>query len=317
MTAAKLLGGLVVLTVLVVGVRAWTGMEKKAARAADAGGSEAQERTGPRDEAGEPRSFESNDERMDVLMLGEDATFPIQGYGTADGQIVVNTQTDFGGKTIGGELESIGLPTGGADEGAVSMQEEALDLAGGRAMGERDKYQVKTARFDRQVLGWAAAPDWSVEETSSVADLVLLAAGETSNPLVGAKPDSRVLFLGDTVDPDAPNAAGALLNVEQVTDRSWRGLAPGRQFRAFVDHVERVGGLETAESPESLVFGDVIVTVVETRGGDVEVTRQERGRVGVSRADGKPHTKPFSGEDEELQVLVDWLLEQKAEGDDE
>ena len=30
--------------------------------------------------------------------------------------------------------------------------------------------------------------------------------------------------------------------------------------------------------------------------------------------DGKSHTKPFKGTDEELQALVDWLLEQKAEG---
>ena len=30
--------------------------------------------------------------------------------------------------------------------------------------------------------------------------------------------------------------------------------------------------------------------------------------------EGKSHTKPFKGSDEELQVLVDWLLEQKAEG---
>jgi len=29
---------------------------------------------------------------------------------------------------------------------------------------------------------------------------------------------------------------------------------------------------------------------------------------------GKSHTKPFKGSDEELQALVDWLLEQKAEG---
>ncbi len=27
--------------------------------------------------------------------------------------------------------------------------------------------------------------------------------------------------------------------------------------------------------------------------------------------DGKSHTKPFKGSDEELQALVDWLLEQK------
>ena len=30
--------------------------------------------------------------------------------------------------------------------------------------------------------------------------------------------------------------------------------------------------------------------------------------------DGKAHKKKFKGSDEELQVLVDWLLEQKAEG---
>ena len=30
--------------------------------------------------------------------------------------------------------------------------------------------------------------------------------------------------------------------------------------------------------------------------------------------EGKSHTKPFKGSDEELQALVDWLLEQKAEG---
>jgi len=29
--------------------------------------------------------------------------------------------------------------------------------------------------------------------------------------------------------------------------------------------------------------------------------------------DGKTHKKPFKGSDEELQALVDWLLEQKAE----
>ncbi len=32
---------------------------------------------------------------------------------------------------------------------------------------------------------------------------------------------------------------------------------------------------------------------------------------------GKKHVKKFKGSDEELQVLVDWLLEQKAEDDDE
>ncbi len=32
---------------------------------------------------------------------------------------------------------------------------------------------------------------------------------------------------------------------------------------------------------------------------------------------GKKHAKKFKGSDEELQVLVDWLLEQKAEDDDE
>lgn len=35
---------------------------------------------------------------------------------------------------------------------------------------------------------------------------------------------------------------------------------------------------------------------------------------GQSELDGKQHKKPFKGSDEELQVLVDWLLEQKAEG---
>ena len=33
-----------------------------------------------------------------------------------------------------------------------------------------------------------------------------------------------------------------------------------------------------------------------------------------AEADGKKHKKEFKGSDEELQVLVDWLLEQKAEG---
>ena len=28
--------------------------------------------------------------------------------------------------------------------------------------------------------------------------------------------------------------------------------------------------------------------------------------------EGKKHTKPFKGTDEELQVIIDWLLEQKA-----
>jgi len=33
--------------------------------------------------------------------------------------------------------------------------------------------------------------------------------------------------------------------------------------------------------------------------------------------EGKSHKKEFKGSDEELQALVDWLLEQKAEDDDE
>jgi mono/diheme cytochrome c family protein len=34
---------------------------------------------------------------------------------------------------------------------------------------------------------------------------------------------------------------------------------------------------------------------------------------GEAELDGKEHKKPFQGSDEELQALVDWLLEQKAE----
>lgn len=36
-----------------------------------------------------------------------------------------------------------------------------------------------------------------------------------------------------------------------------------------------------------------------------------------TKNDGKSHKKKFKGSDEELQVLVDWLLEQKAEDYDE
>ncbi|HMB54152.1 MAG TPA: c-type cytochrome [Thermoanaerobaculia bacterium] len=55
------------------------------------------------------------------------------------------------------------------------------------------------------------------------------------------------------------------------------------------------------------------------RGPDLDETlgEHDRGELvafvrGEAEMDGKEHKKPFKGSDEELQVLVDWLLEQKA-----
>jgi len=62
------------------------------------------------------------------------------------------------------------------------------------------------------------------------------------------------------------------------------------------------------------------ITTGKSAGGDLTGVSEKHNSQWIAnflrdkeKLDGQPHLKPFKGTDEELQALVDWLLEQKAE----
>ena len=68
-------------------------------------------------------------------------------------------------------------------------------------------------------------------------------------------------------------------------------------------------GIESKSKSEKMYGGDLVglAEAWDAKGLAAYIAQQ-------SEKDGKQHKKEFKGSDEELQVLVDWLLEQKAEG---
>ncbi len=72
-------------------------------------------------------------------------------------------------------------------------------------------------------------------------------------------------------------------------------------------HSVSTAGIEAKS--EKMFKGD-LVNLAETR--DAEWLAQYLTR--KTQLEGEDHKKEFKGSDEELQALVDWLLEQKAEG---
>jgi len=73
-------------------------------------------------------------------------------------------------------------------------------------------------------------------------------------------------------------------------------------------HAVSTAGIEARTKSESMLGPD-LVNLAESRDAKwlVEYLKRE------TDLDGKEHKKEFKGSDEELQTIVDWLLEQKAE----
>ena len=59
------------------------------------------------------------------------------------------------------------------------------------------------------------------------------------------------------------------------------------------------------------LFTIALVTIIAFNTATAQADEDSSNR---QRSDSKAHARPFKGTDEELQTLVDWLLEQKAEG---
>ena len=77
---------------------------------------------------------------------------------------------------------------------------------------------------------------------------------------------------------------------------------------AFTSLAAKIKTLDLTAA-ERAALGEVFQRAQQADEPEVEGFAAPIGDMGF-----KTHTKPFKGSDEELQVLVDWLLEQKAEG---
>ena len=104
----------------------------------------------------------------------------------------------------------------------------------------------------------------------------------------------------------------ALMTVSAVAEEE-ADLPAGHQ--AFVTlkcnmcHAVSSAGIEAKTKSEKMFGGDLV-----DLGAEWEAKKLASYMNQEMEKDGKPHKKEFKGTDEELQVLVDWLLEQKAEG---
>ena len=74
-------------------------------------------------------------------------------------------------------------------------------------------------------------------------------------------------------------------------------------------HSVSTAGIEAKTKSEKMFGGDLVNL------GEEWDAEKMRGYLNQeTELDGEKHKKEFKGTDEELQALVDWLLEQKAEG---
>jgi mono/diheme cytochrome c family protein len=91
--------------------------------------------------------------------------------------------------------------------------------------------------------------------------------------------------------------------------------APSAGQQEYIDqkcnmcHAVSTVGIEAKTKSEKMLGPD-LVNLADSYEAEwmVKYVKKEVGKEGES------HSKPFKGSDEELQALVDWLLEQKAEG---
>ena len=74
-------------------------------------------------------------------------------------------------------------------------------------------------------------------------------------------------------------------------------------------HDVSTAGIESKTKSEKMYGGDLVGLAEEWDAKTLAAYIKQE-----SEKDGAQHKKEFKGSDEELQALVDWLLEQKAEG---
>jgi cytochrome c len=83
------------------------------------------------------------------------------------------------------------------------------------------------------------------------------------------------------------------------------------EMKCNMCHAVSTAGIEAKTTSEKMLGPDLVGLAehksLTDAGAIMEYVKQE------SELDGAEHKKGFKGTDEELQALVDWLLEQKAE----
>lgn len=108
----------------------------------------------------------------------------------------------------------------------------------------------------------------------------------------------------------------AALATVAVTASAVEGAEPAGH-QAFLDqrcnmcHAVSTAGIEAKTSSEKMKGPDLVdLAKHETLGDKATLAKYIKQE---AKVDGEEHKKGFKGTDEELQALVDWLLEQKAE----
>ena len=101
-------------------------------------------------------------------------------------------------------------------------------------------------------------------------------------------------------------ALGAIFLVAPVAAEEGDGKAVFEAQKCNLCHSVSSAGIEATTKSEKLKGPDL--TGVGDRHDAEWIAKYLKKEVDM---DGKKHTKPFSGSDEELKALVDWLLEQK------
>ena len=107
----------------------------------------------------------------------------------------------------------------------------------------------------------------------------------------------------------------AVLALAAVSATAEEEMAPSPGHAAFetlkcnMCHSVSTAGIESKTKSEKMFGGDLVGLGEEWDAAKLATYLNQELEV-----DGEKHKKEFKGSDEELQALVDWLLEQKAEG---
>ncbi len=81
-----------------------------------------------------------------------------------------------------------------------------------------------------------------------------------------------------------------------------------KENKCALCHSVSTVGIEAEKKTGKMVGGDLVDLGEKYEAGFISAYIRKEAEL-----DGKAHKKPFKGTDEELQAIVDWLLEQKAE----
>ena len=102
-------------------------------------------------------------------------------------------------------------------------------------------------------------------------------------------------------------AALALAAAQATAGEAAEGQAVFEEYKCNMCHGVPAVGIESKTQSEKMKGPDLLIGEWENE-LLFKYIKQE------AKVEDKEHKKGFKGSDEELQVLVDWLLEQKAEG---